>query len=50
MRVRYTRRAFTEREAIYDYIEAQNADGALNVKRAITRAIRALGHFPLLGH
>ena len=40
MKLRYTRRAFAEREAIYDYIEAQNPEGALNVKSAIAQAIR----------
>jgi plasmid stabilization system protein ParE len=45
MKLRYTRRAFAEREAIYDYIEAQNPEGALNVKRAIAQAIRALALF-----
>jgi len=49
MKLRYTRRAFAEREAIYDYLEAQNPEGARNVKRAITQAIRALALFPRLG-
>jgi toxin ParE1/3/4 len=46
MNVRYTRRACAEREAIYDYREAQNPEGALNVKRCIAQAVRALALFP----
>lgn len=49
MIIRYTRRAFAEREAIYDHIESENPVGALNIKRAIARTVRALGLFPRLG-
>ena len=42
MRVRYTPRAFLEREAIFDYLEERSPKGALNVQRAIARTIRAL--------
>jgi len=46
MRVRYTPRAFADREAIFQYIEARSPRGALSVKRAIERAIRRLEEFP----
>jgi toxin ParE1/3/4 len=49
MNLRYTRRAFAEREAIYSCLEAQNPEGARNVAQAIAQALRALALFPLLG-
>ena len=49
MRIRYTRRAFLERETIYEYLEERSPRGAANVRRAIVGAIRALEAFPGLG-
>ena len=49
MRIRYTRRAFRDREAIYDYLDERSPKGAINVQRAILHAIRALEAFPRLG-
>jgi toxin ParE1/3/4 len=49
MRVRYTLRAFADREAIYDYLEKQSPQGARNVQRAIVHAIRGLAVHPHLG-
>lgn len=40
MRVRYTPRAFADREAIFDYLQKRSPQGAWNVKRAIVHAIR----------
>jgi plasmid stabilization system protein ParE len=49
MRIRYSRRAFAEREAIFDYLEKRNPQGALNLMRAIKGAIRSLAIHPRLG-
>jgi plasmid stabilization system protein ParE len=47
--VRYTPRAFADREAIYDYREKRSPQGARNVKFAIVHAIRSLASHPRLG-
>jgi toxin ParE1/3/4 len=49
MRVRYSPRAFADREAIYDYLEKRSPQGARNVKLAIVQAIRGLASYPRLG-
>lgn len=49
MRVRYTSRAFADREAIYDYLEKRSPQGARQVKLAIVRAIRGLASYPRMG-
>ena len=49
MRIRYTRRAFSDREAIFDYIDERSAQAAAEVQRAIVRAIRSLEGYPRLG-
>jgi addiction module RelE/StbE family toxin len=49
MKVRYTPRAFADREAIYDYIEKRSPQGAQNVQLAIAQAIRSLASHPRLG-
>jgi toxin ParE1/3/4 len=49
MRVRYTRRAFTDREAIYDYLDERSPKGAVSVQRAIVHTIRALEAHPRPG-
>lgn len=46
MRVRYTPRAFADREAIFDYLQKRSPQGARNVKRAIVQAIRLLASHP----
>jgi plasmid stabilization system protein ParE len=46
MRVRYSPRAFADRQAIFAYIEERSPQGARNVKRAIVNAIRLLGSHP----
>ncbi|MGY3620783.1 type II toxin-antitoxin system RelE/ParE family toxin [Bradyrhizobium sp. USDA 10063] len=49
MKVRYTRRAFNDREAIYDFLEERSPNGAINVQRAILNTIHALRSYPRLG-
>ncbi len=49
MKVRYTRRAFNDREAIYDFLEERSPNGATNVQHAILDAIHALTSYPRLG-
>lgn len=46
MRVRYSPRAFADREAIFEYLDQRSPQGARNVKRAITHAIRLLASHP----
>ncbi|MCA6111032.1 type II toxin-antitoxin system RelE/ParE family toxin [Bradyrhizobium sp. CNPSo 4026] len=49
MKVRYTRRAFNDREAIYDFLEERSPNGATNVQRAILNTIHVLETYPRLG-
>jgi toxin ParE1/3/4 len=46
MRIRYTPRAFADREAIFEYLENRSPQGAQAVKRAIENSIRRLERFP----
>jgi toxin ParE1/3/4 len=46
MKVRYSPRAFADREAIFAYLDQRSPQGARNVKRAIVNAIRFLGSHP----
>jgi len=46
MRVRYTPRAFADREAIFDYLEKRTSQGARTVERAIENSIQRLELFP----
>src|SRR5712691_3591859 len=46
MRVRYSPRAFADREGIFAYLDKRSAQGARTVKRAIVRAIRLLASHP----
>lgn len=46
MRVRYTPRAFADREEVYEYLEKRSPQGARHVKLAIVRAIRGLAVYP----
>lgn len=50
MRVRYTSRAFAEREEIFEYIGKRSTHGARSVKQMIAYAIRRLAQFPYSGH
>jgi len=49
MSVRYTLRAFADRETIFDYLEKRNPSAARNVKRGIEQAIEALASHPRIG-
>jgi addiction module RelE/StbE family toxin len=49
MRVRYTRRALGDLEAIYSYIEADNPGAARAVELVIRRTADLLADFPHLG-
>jgi len=49
MRVRYSLRAFADRETIYGYLEKRSPQGARNVKLAIVQAIRGLASHRRLG-
>lgn len=49
MRVRFTARAFADREAIYDYIEKRSPQSARNVQLAIVQAVRSLASHPRIG-
>jgi toxin ParE1/3/4 len=49
MKIRHTRRALLDQESIFDYLDERSPKGALNVQRAIVRAIRSLAEFPRLG-
>ena len=46
MKVRYSPRAFADREAIFAYLDQRSPQGARNVKRTIVNAIRLLGSHP----
>jgi toxin ParE1/3/4 len=50
MIVRYSRRAQRDLERILNYLDARSPRGALNVKRAIKRAIGTIGENPSIGH
>jgi toxin ParE1/3/4 len=49
MRVRYTRRAQRDLNAILAYIDAQSPSGARNVKLALQKAIELIGDHPEIG-
>jgi plasmid stabilization system protein ParE len=46
MRVRYTRRAFADREGIFEYLDRRNPLAARQVKAFIKRRILSLGENP----
>ncbi len=50
MKVRYTPRAFADREQIFDYLEQRSALGARNVIARIHAAIGRLADQPLSGY
>ena len=47
MRVRYTPRAFADREAIFEYIDQRNPRAAREVKAFIAKRIAQLGDAPV---
>jgi plasmid stabilization system protein ParE len=47
MRVRYTRRALGDLEAIYSYIAADNPKAARAVELVIRRTVDLPAHFPI---
>jgi toxin ParE1/3/4 len=49
MRVRYTPRAFAERERIFSYLEARNPQAARRVAGLIMQRIHELGSEPYKG-
>ena len=49
MRVRHTRRSRADLQAILDYIDSRNPQGARNVKRAIQKTIDLIGEHPQVG-
>jgi plasmid stabilization system protein ParE len=49
MRVRYTPRAFAERERIFSYLEARNPQAARRVVGLIMQRIHELGSEPYKG-
>jgi toxin ParE1/3/4 len=49
MKVRYTLRAFAERERIFEYLDARNPEAARRVVAAIKRRIEGLGEQPHKG-
>jgi len=46
MRIRYTARAFADREAIYEYYDRRNPRMAREVKTFIKKRINDLRYFP----
>jgi toxin ParE1/3/4 len=50
MRVRYTPRAFSDREQIFEYLRARSAGGARNVAASIREAVQQLGDHPHSGY
>jgi plasmid stabilization system protein ParE len=48
MRIRYSPRAFADREAIFAYLEERSPQGARKVKRAIIHSIRLLASHPYM--
>jgi toxin ParE1/3/4 len=49
MKVRYTLRAFAERERIFEYLDARNAEAARAVVGLIKQRIEQLGEQPYKG-
>ena len=49
MKVRYTPRAFHDREQILNYLRARSVSGALKVETRLDAAIRLLTEHPLAG-
>ncbi len=50
MKVRFTRRAFHDREQIFDYLRERSVPGAVNVMARIRGAIERISRQPLSGY
>jgi plasmid stabilization system protein ParE len=50
MRVRYTSRAFADREGIFEYLRERSPGGARRVMASIRDAARLLGEHPYSGY
>lgn len=50
MKIRYSETAFSEREALFDYLEQFSKTGARHVENAVRATEKNLGAFPLSGH
>jgi len=50
MRVRYTPRAFADREQIFDYLYQRSPSGAINVLASIKEAVAQVGEQPRSGY
>ncbi len=50
MRVRFTRRAFHDREQIFEYVAQRSPAGAANVMARIRAVVDRLPHHPQSGH
>ena len=50
MRVRYTPRAFADREQIFDYLHERSPSGASNVTTSIRAAVAQLAEQPYSGY
>ncbi len=50
MKVRFTRAALSELDAIADYIKQNNPAAAMQVEAVIRNTAAMLGHFPRMGH
>ncbi|MGZ9106737.1 MAG: type II toxin-antitoxin system RelE/ParE family toxin [Rhodoplanes sp.] len=50
MRVRFTPRAFSDREAIYEYFVSRSPSGARNVMTRINATITLLAEQPAIGY
>lgn len=49
MRLRYTRRAFSDVAAIADFVSVHNRSAAIEIEDAIRSTVDLLADFPLLG-
>jgi len=49
MKLRWTRSARRDREAIYAYVQADNAEAALTLDERILQRVNQLVEFPLIG-
>jgi plasmid stabilization system protein ParE len=50
MKVRYTPRAFADREQILDWLQERSPTGARNVANSLLDAIAQLGEYPASGY
>jgi toxin ParE1/3/4 len=50
MKVRYTPRAFSDREQILEYLRERSAGGAKNVAASVRDAVEQIGDYPHSGY